>query len=143
MATRQQEWTIGKSTFQFEAPDLLWVKHQGNCSLDEAIQMVNLYRELGRAHPFFILGDMEKAEGMEPEARRYLSEHLRPEWFLGAIYFRARLLHRAIAKGLSLAAALTRSKDDLPRTKVYFVSTRDRARELLAHLRAQQDEHHV
>ena len=139
----QREWTIGNSTFHFEAPDLLWAKHQGHCSLDEAIRIVNLYRELGRIRPFFLLADMARAEGMEPEARRHISENLRPEWLLGVIFFNARLLHKAIAKGLLLAAQLTRSEDDPPRTQVYFVSTRDKARELSVQLRAQQDEHRV
>lgn len=139
----QRAWTIGNNTIHFEAPDLLWIKHRGHGSLDDTIRIVALYRELARIRPFFILGDMEQAEGMDSEARRYASENLRPEWFLGVIYFKARLLHKAIAKGLLLAAQLTRSEDDPPRTKIYFVSTRDRARELAAQLRAQQDEHHV
>ncbi len=136
MAPLQTEWTIGKSTFRFEAPDLLWVKHQGDCSLDDAIQMVNLYRELGTAQPFFILGDLEEAKGMDPEARRYVSEHVRPEWLLGVIYFKTRLLHKALAKGLLLAAEMARSQEDPPQTKVHFVSTRDKARELVTQLRA-------
>ncbi|ATB43563.1 hypothetical protein CYFUS_009043 [Cystobacter fuscus] len=143
MAPTQRKWTIGRNTFHFEAPDLLWAKWEGECSLDEAILLVKLYQELGTVRPFFILGDMEEAGGIEAEARRYINEHVRQEWLLGVIYFKTRLLHRAIAKGLLLAAEMTRSEGDPPSTKIYFVSTRDRARELLVQLRARQEEHRV
>jgi hypothetical protein len=133
-----REWTIGQCTFRLEFPDVLCEKLQGGCSREEAVQIVNLYRELGTAQPFFILGDLGAAGKMEPEARRYISEHVRPEWLLGIIYFKTRLLHRAIVQGLLLAAEMTRSAEDPPRTKIHFVSTEDKARELLAQLRARQ-----
>ncbi|OJH42500.1 hypothetical protein [Cystobacter ferrugineus] len=143
MAPIQRKWTIGRNTFHFEAPDVLWARFQGGCCLDEAILLVKLYRELGSVHPFYLLSDMEAAGGIDAEARRYINEHVRQEWLLGVIYFRTRLLHRAIAKGLLLAAEMTRSEDDPPSTKIYFVSTRERAREFLVQLRARQDEHRV
>ena len=55
----------------------------------------------------------------------------------------SRGIGRAIAKGLLLAAEMTRSEGDPPSTKIYFVSTRDRAWELLLQLRARQEEHRV
>ncbi|EPX60676.1 hypothetical protein D187_001325 [Cystobacter fuscus DSM 2262] len=143
MEPLERQWTIGQHTFHFEAPDLLWSKHQGYCTLDEAMRMVSLYRELGGIRPFFLLSDMEQAEGMESEAKRYVSENLRPEWLLGVIYFNARLLHKALARGLLLAAQLSRSEDDPPRTEVHFVSTRDSARALSDQLRARREEHRV
>ncbi|WNG20946.1 hypothetical protein [Cystobacter fuscus] len=143
MAPIQRDWTIGRNTFHFEAPDVLWARFQGDCSLDEAILLVKLYRELGSVHPFFVLSDMAAAGGIDAEARRYINEHVRQEWLLGIIYYKTRLLHRAIAKGLLLAAEMTRSEDDPPSTKIYFVPTRDRAWELLVQLRARQEEHHV
>jgi len=133
----QREWTIGKNTFHLEPPDLLWSKLQGECSLEQAVQMVNLYRELGTAHPFFILGDMEAAQGMESEARRYISEHVRSEWILGVIYFKTRLLHKALAMGLLLAAEMTRAEKSALRGKIHFVSTQSKAQALLGQLRVQ------
>ncbi|ATB29978.1 hypothetical protein [Melittangium boletus] len=134
----QREWTIGRHTFHFEAPDLLWSKLQGGCTLEQAVQMVNLYRELGTAHPFFIMGDMETAEGMESEARRYVSEHVRSEWILGVIYFKTRLLHKALAMGLLLAAEMTRAEKSTLRGKIHFVSSQAKARALLEQLREQR-----
>ena len=143
MAPIQRKWTIGRNTFHFEAPNLLWAKFRGDSSVEDAILLVKLYRELGTLQPFFILADMEEAGGLDAEARHYMNEHVRQEWLLGIIYFKTRLLHRAIAKGLLLAAEMTRSEGDPPSTKIYFVPTRDRAWELLLQLRARQDEHHV
>ncbi|MET0401873.1 MAG: hypothetical protein ABW123_05690 [Cystobacter sp.] len=138
-----RKWTIGRNTFHFEAPDVLWAKFQGQCSMEEVIPMVRLYRELGSVQPFYLLSDMETAGAIDSEARRYINEHVRQEWLLGVIYFKTRLLHRAIAKGLLLAAEMTRAEDDPPSTRIYFVSTRERARELLAQLRAPREEHRV
>ncbi|WNG18474.1 hypothetical protein [Cystobacter fuscus] len=100
---------------------------------------MNLYRELAEQQPYFVLSDMRASMGMDAEAKRYMSENLRPGWFLGVILFNTRLLHRAIAKGLLIAAALTRSPDDPPRTTVQFVPTREMALELLEQWRAQAD----
>jgi hypothetical protein len=132
-----REWTIGANTFRFEPPDILWVKIQGKCSREEAVQIVSLYRELAVVHAYFVLSDMEASKGMDAEAKRYMSENLRAEWFLGMILFNTRLVHRALVKGLVLAAAMTRSLDELPRTRIHFVSTRDKALELLEQWRAQ------
>jgi hypothetical protein len=139
MTPGPREWTIGANIFRFEPPDLLWVKIQGECSREEAVRIVKLYRELAENQPYFVLSDMQASMGMDAEAKRYMSENLRPGWFLGVILFNTRLLHRAIAKGLLLAASLTRAPDDPPRTNVQFVSTREKALELLEHWRAQAD----
>ncbi len=139
MTPSPREWTIGANIFRFEPPDLLWVKIQGECSREEAVQIVNLYRELAEHQPYFVLSDMQASMGMDEEAKRYMSENIRSGWFLGMILYNTRLLHRAIAKGLVLAAALTRSPDDPPRTKVQFASTREMALELLEQWRAQAD----
>jgi hypothetical protein len=139
MTPGPREWTIGTNTFRFEPPDLLWVKLQGECSREEAVQIVKLYRELAADQPYFVLSDMQASMGMDPEAKRYMSENIASGWFLGVILFNTRLLHRALAKGVVLAAALTRAPDDPPRTRIQFVSTREKALELLAQWRAQAD----
>ncbi|WP_095988484.1 hypothetical protein [Cystobacter fuscus] len=100
---------------------------------------MNLYRELAEAQPYFVLSDMQASMGMDAEAKRYMSENLRSGWFLGIILFNTRLLHRALVKGVILAAALTRSLDEPPRTKIQFVSTREKALELLEQWRARAD----
>ncbi|OJH33830.1 hypothetical protein [Cystobacter ferrugineus] len=98
---------------------------------------MNLYRELASDQPYFVLSDMQASMGMDAEAKRYMSENIRSGWFLGMILFNTRLLHRAIAKGVVLAAALTRSPDDPPRTRIQFVSTREKALELLEQWRTE------
>ena len=136
MTPNPREWIIGTHHFRFEPPDLLWTKFQGSCSHEQAVDIVRVYRQIGTLQPFFVLNDMEHAEGMDAESRRHMSENLREEWMLGVILIKARLLHRALAQGLILAAAMFRM--DTPSTPdVHFVSSREEAVELLARLRAE------
>ena len=140
MTPSPRAWTIGQNTFQLEGSDLLWSKLQGTCSLEEAVEMVRLYRELGQAHPFFILGDMETANGMEAEARRYISENLEPQWIQGAIYFNARLLHRALLQGLLIASEMFRAQKSPLHGKIHFVATREKAQALIVQMRPPPEE---
>ncbi|MET0401193.1 MAG: hypothetical protein ABW123_02270 [Cystobacter sp.] len=140
MTREPREWTIGEHTFRLEPPDLLWVTIQGGCTLEEAVRIVRLYRELGEVSPVFVLSDMRASMGMDAESRRYMSDHVQHHWFRAMILYNTRLLHRAIARGLIIAASMTRAMEGPPRMKMHFVSTRDDALELLAGLRAQEDE---
>jgi hypothetical protein len=138
-----RDWTIGTNTFRFEPPDVLWVKIEGNCSLEEAVLISRLYRELAAVRPFYALNDMQTSTGMDAEARHYMSENVRFEWFRAMIFFNTRLMHRALAQGLVLATTMTREEeeDETPPMDVHFVPTREDALALLARLRAREDDH--
>ncbi|PTL79569.1 hypothetical protein [Vitiosangium sp. GDMCC 1.1324] len=131
----QREWTLGAHALRFEPPDILWVEFRGAVSLEEAHRLVELYRELSRPRPFFLVSDLREAAVLDQEVRRYFSENTEPEWILAVIYIGARLAHKAVARGLLLAAYLTGRADASAMSKVHFVSTNDQARELLARLR--------
>lgn len=136
MTPNPREWIIGTHHLRFEPPDLLWATFRGSCSHAQAVDIVNVYRQLGGTQPFFVLSDMEHAEGMDSESRRHMSENLREEWMRGVIFFKARLLHRALAQGLILAAAMLRVETPAA-PDVHFVSTREDAVALLERLRAE------
>jgi hypothetical protein len=133
-------WTIGRHTFRWEEPHTLWVALVGDNDLEEARQMVGLYRTLGERGPYFILADAGAAGALEAEARRHLSEHLRPEWFQGIVFYNTRLLHRAMARGLILAAELFHAVPGMSvmRGRLHFVATQEQARALLARLGTQE-----
>jgi hypothetical protein len=137
MTLIQREWTIGENTARFESPDLLHVRFTGICSLQDAVQMVELSQELAAVRPFFLLGDMETAKGIDSEARHYFSERFRPEWTLGIIYFNLRLFHKALVTGLLLATEMAQAEGHALRGKIHFAPTREKAEALLAQLRAQ------
>lgn len=130
------EWRIGRHVFRQEAGDLLCVRLEGSNSLEESIQMVHVYRTLGEQQPYFVLADLETAEKMDSEARRFMSENMQAEWFLGFIFYNTRLVHRALARGLIIAAELFHA---VPQSRIsqrlHFVSTQDQAHALLAQLR--------
>lgn len=137
MAVQHREWEIGRHLLRFEPPDVLRTRFRGGVCLQEAMRMVEVSRELGLVQPFFMVGDMTEAGLPEPEARRYLSEHLRFEWITDMIYIRARLAQRAAAKGILLAAYLTEyTMDAHVVKKARFVSTPEEAEALIVQLRA-------
>lgn len=131
-----REWEIGQHQLHFEPPDILWVKHRGPVSLEEAIRMVAVARELGASRPFFLVGDLKEAGLPELEAGRYFSEHLRFEWLLGSLYTGTRLAQRAAIKGILLAAYLAELTDERSMQRVHFVSTKDEVLERIVQLRA-------
>jgi hypothetical protein len=85
-----------------------------------------------------VVADVKEMGTVEPEGLRYVSEHLAREWFSGVIYIRARLLHRALAKGIDLVQRML-GKESGP---VYFVSTEEEARNTIAQLRRAKEPSH-
>ncbi|QRO01524.1 hypothetical protein JRI60_22135 [Archangium violaceum] len=136
--SEQREWKVGDTTLRFEPPDLVWVHTRGHATLEDAIRMLAIYRELGEQQPLFIVADLSQATKLDPEGGRYLSEHARSEWIQGCIYIGARLLHRAISKGIALAAHLSGRADESALTRVHFVSSEAQARDLIPQLRAKR-----
>ncbi|OJH41223.1 hypothetical protein [Cystobacter ferrugineus] len=142
MTPGHREWRIGTHTLRFEPPDLLRIDFRGVLTLEDAPHMVEVYRELGTSVRLYALGSMSEAEPLEPEVRHYLSEHMRPEWFHATVYFGARLVHKALIKGVVLAAHLDdvmeKAATERSLQTIHFVSTREEAEQLILQLRAQQ-----
>ncbi len=136
MTSSRREWEIERNTLRFEPPDLLWIEFRGVTTLEGARRIVDLYRELGESRPFFMVADMKEAEPLDPETGRYISEHVQSKWVQGIVYIRARLVHKALARGIVLAAQLNQRADESALTKIHFVSTKEQADDLLAQLRA-------
>jgi hypothetical protein len=127
---------MGTHTFRFEPPDIFWACFHGVLSVADATLAVNIYREMSEVRPFVFVAEVKEMSRLEPEAARYLSDHLPSEWVLGNIYIGARLLHRALAKGFALASLVSLHPDAHALDKVHFVSTPEQARELILQLRA-------
>ena len=135
--SEQREWKVGDTTVRFEPPELVWVHTRGRATLEDAVRLVDIYRELGQQQPFLIVSDLSEATTLELEGGRYLSEHVQPEWIQATIYIGARLLHKAISKGIALAAHLTGRTEASALAKVHFVSSETQARDLISRLRAE------
>ncbi len=132
---QQREWVIGASVLRFEPPDVLWADFRGTLCLEETRRLVDVYREMGASGPFFLVADLSEVTRISEETRHYLSEHSEPGLFLGVIYVGARLVHRAVAKGLIVAAWLIGRAEKSDLSRVHFASTRAQAQHLLARLR--------
>lgn len=129
--SEEREWKLGAHHARFEAPDTLWLKVQGPITHEAASWVMSLFRELGSQGAFIVVADVAGNTTIDAEGRRYLSEHLEPEWFVAIIYIGARLIHRAAAKGIGLVYALIGKRTN----PVYFVSSEAEARETIARLR--------
>lgn len=134
--TEQRTWKVGGTTVRFEPPNLVWTDTRGRATLEDAVGLLNIYRELGQRQPILIVANLSQATILDREGGRYLSEHTRPEWILGCIYIGARLLHRAISKGIALASYMTGRSDESALSKVHFVASEAQARELILRLYA-------
>lgn len=132
----QREWRLGANVFRFEPPNILWGDLHGELSLEQTRDLVELYRQLGTSRPFFLVLDMKDAVTLGQEPRRYISENAPPEWVLGIIYVGARLAHKAVARGILLAAYLTGRADKGELAKVHFVATHGEASALIDRLRS-------
>ena len=108
------------------------MKYHGPISLEEFTWTVKLCGELGGQRALIAVADMAEGTTLDPEGRRYASEHIEPEWFEAVIYVGARLIHKAAAKGLQFVLFLLGKKT----TPVYFVADEAEARDTIARLRS-------
>jgi hypothetical protein len=125
------EWKLGGHHVRFEPPDVLWMTFRGGISYEESVWTSKLLQELGSQRPLFIAADLSESTSLDPEGRRYVSEHTIPEWFVGIIYIKARVIHKAAATGISLVQRLLGREP----TPLYFVATEEEARHTIARLK--------
>jgi hypothetical protein len=126
-----REWKQETHQVRFEAPETLWMTWRGHLSAEACKWVVDLFQELGSQRALIVVADMTEHTTVDAEGRRYLSEHMEPEWFVAIIYIGARLIHRAAAQGIGLVYALLGKKT----SPVYFVASEAEARDTIAWLR--------
>lgn len=130
-----RDWNIGTHHAWFEPPDELWMKVRGMTTLEDAIQILELYRELGSQQPLFLVTDLSEATSVDLKARDHVSWNLRMEWFRGSIYIGAGLMQRAVANSMTFLHSIVGQ----PVITQHFVTTEDEARALIAHERSLLD----
>jgi hypothetical protein len=130
----EREWKRGAHRARLEAPDMLWMEYQGPVSYECCTWAVNLLRELAGQRPVILIVDLTGSTTVDPEGRRYASEHVDAEWFVAVIYIGARLIHRAAVKGITLVQYLR----GMQAPTVYFASNEAEVRDTIARLRATQ-----
>jgi hypothetical protein len=132
----QREWTIGATTLRFEPPDLVWADFRGTLSVEDVARLIEIYGELSRSRPFFMVADLSAVDTISEDVRRYFSENVDTQWIHGIIYVGARLIHKAAVKGMLVASWLLGRTEKSELAKIHFVSTHAQAHELLAGLRS-------
>jgi hypothetical protein len=135
--TPPRQWRLGTHVLRFEPPDTLWVSIQGPATFEDNVQLMDTYREHARQQPFFLIVDMRGSTTADEEGLRYVSEHLQPTWFRGVIYIKARLIQKAVVKGITHLQYLSGNIPQDEVAHVYYVDTEEEARGLISRLRAQ------
>jgi hypothetical protein len=100
--TAQREWTFGTNRVCFEPPGLVVAKFVGPTGLEEARNVLRVYKELGTQQPFFLIVDTAEST-MDKEAREYFTQNLRLEWLQGVVYVGAGLVQKAATKAMAFA----------------------------------------
>jgi hypothetical protein len=130
-----REWSIGTHHAWFEPPDVLWMKIRGETSLEDAITILEVYRQASGQHPIFLVTDLSEATSIDLKARDHLSWNTRMEWFHGSIYIGAGVMQRAVAGSMTFLHSITGK----PAPAQHFVCTEDEARALIAQERSLLD----
>lgn len=102
MASRQ-EWSFAGHRAWFEPPLILRAEFRGPVDVESVRWSVATYREVVRqCQAFYLVADIKGARHT-PEARKYLVENARPEWFRGIVYLGASPDLQAVSTGFMLA----------------------------------------
>ena len=121
---------IGKHLIEIE-DDVLISRMDGDFRLSDITEYYALCRELGRNRVIYSIGDMTRAGGIEPEARRYAVENGKGLNFGGTVSFGLNMPMR------TLLTMLTRATQLLGRTRdtgaqMSFVATEEEARSYIS-----------
>jgi hypothetical protein len=123
----QREWSFGSNRAVFEPPDLLLAQFRGVADVESARWSVGVYRELAARQPFYLLADIADSRHTT-EARKYVVENIRPEWFRGIVYIGAGYEQRAATKGFIMTFLM---KGSVP-YEVQYLDTAEQARAWVA-----------
>jgi hypothetical protein len=132
-----REWSFGTHRAWFEPPDVLWMKIRGDTSIQDAVSILEIYREVGSQQRFFLVTDLSEATSVDLEARDHISWNFRADWFHAAIYVGAGVMQRAVATSMSFFHSLT-GQQTRPQ---HFVPTENDARALIAEERSLLDKY--
>ncbi len=110
---------------------MLFVRMGGPVGADDARALINIYRELAAAQPFFAIMEVS-GFAANAEARKVFTQELRQEWFRGMIFVGAGMVERAVTKAMTVALYLAGKW----RMDFLYTDTTDQARDTVSRLRA-------
>jgi hypothetical protein len=134
---QQQQWKVGAHTVRHEPPDVVVATFSGNISLEEMKRAVELYGELAKHGPYYMIAEIGQSQ-LGAEARRYLSENARADWFKGTLYVGADMVQQTFGKVIALGMHLTGKT----RFETTFVKTIPEARAWVEQHRLKQLKKH-
>ncbi len=129
--TQRKEWKTGVYQAHWEEPDLLVAVFTGHVDLEAARSATALYQQLGEKQPYFAIVHISEG-ALSPEGREYFAKNLNPAWFHSVIYVDQSIVHKSMAKAMSVALYHEAKPHDFR-----YVNTEAEARALVEQLRAQ------
>lgn len=120
---QQQEWKFGAHIVRYEPPDVVVATFNGPIHLDEMQRAVEVYGEVAKHGPYYMIAHIGGSQ-LQADARRYLSENGRADWFKGAIYVGADMVQQTFGKVIALGMLFTGKT----RFETTFVKTLPEAR---------------
>ncbi|MCP3103983.1 STAS/SEC14 domain-containing protein [Myxococcus sp. K15C18031901] len=120
---QQQEWKIGSHHIRFEPPDVAVAVFTGPLTLEDMKRTVEIYGQMAKNGPYYLIADIGGSQ-LHAEARRYLSDNTRADWFHGCVYVGADLVQQTFGKVISLGLFLSGKTE----FKTEFVKTLEDAR---------------
>ncbi len=128
-----QEWNIGPMYVRFEEPDVLYSRGEGSTDAESIRAFNRLAEELARKHGrMYLIADMSKATGMDPQARKASSEYTGGRSpFEGMVVCGASFTMRTVVNMMLRAGQLLGRESNL-----HFVETEADARAWIAERRA-------
>ncbi|WP_338872914.1 STAS/SEC14 domain-containing protein [Myxococcus stipitatus] len=103
---QQQEWKFGTHQIHHEPPDVLVASFSGMLNLEDMKRAVEIYGMAAQSGPYYLIANIGSSQ-LQAEARRYLSDNSRAEWFKGCVYVGADMVQQTFGKVISLGMFLT------------------------------------
>jgi hypothetical protein len=132
--TTRREWTFGSHRATLVGEDVLSVVFDGPTTLADAEAAIPVYREAASTRPVFLVADISRSS-LDAQARKFLADNIKPEWFKGVLYVGANVMLRTISKALSVMV-LFNAKTQYD---VRFVATHADADEQIAKWREERE----
>ena len=132
--TTSREWTIRAHRAVYELPDTLHVTFSGPTTLEDTKEALKMYEEAAKERPYYLLADI-KHSSLDSASRKYLADHLRPEWFRGVVYVGAGLPLKIVTKALTVMVLFNAPAP----YEVHFADSVEEARAVIAGLRAKAE----
>ncbi|MBJ6760872.1 hypothetical protein DRW03_16985 [Corallococcus sp. H22C18031201] len=85
---------------------MLWATFRGPVSVEDSKQIVDIARATATGEPLYLVADLG-VSSLSVAPRKYLAEHINPEWFRAIVFVGGGMAQKAVTKALMVALLFT------------------------------------